>query len=90
MKEEGYDLSGKETSNAFDFYKQGKKFQYVIVVCEKETEEKCPIYPGSILRLHWDFEDPSRASGTHEQQLQVFRTIRDQIKRKVRCFTEVI
>ena len=90
MREEGVDLSGKSTNDAFEFVKSGKRYDFVIVVCDKETEEKCPTYPGTSHRLHWPFEDPSKATGSRDEQLQAFREIRDQIKRKVGSFVEVM
>jgi arsenate reductase len=36
--------------------------------------------PGSVQRLHWSFPDPSRAIGTDEERLAVFRRVRDQIR----------
>ena len=34
-------------------------------------------------RLHWSFEDPSRATGSDDQRLAVFQRVRDQIKRRI-------
>jgi len=89
MKEEGIDLSAKGTNDAFEFFKEGRKYDYVIIMCGKDTEEKCPTYPGSRERLHWPFDDPSKASGTDEAKLQVFREVRDNIRKKLECFVDV-
>jgi arsenate reductase len=35
---------------------------------------------------HWNFEDPARANGTYEQQITVFRKIRDEIAERIRRF----
>jgi arsenate reductase len=83
MAEEGIDLSGKKTNGVFEFYRQGRRYDYVVAVCSKEAEERCPFFPGVTRRLRWPFEDPSRAQGTHEEKLRRVRRIRDQIKRKV-------
>jgi arsenate reductase len=53
-------------------------FDYVITVCD-DANEACPFFPGARNRLHWSFEDPSRAEGTEEEQLAVFRSVRDRI-----------
>ena len=47
------------------------------------ANERCPIVPGSVKRLHWSFEDPSRASGDEAHRLAVFRRVRDQIRARL-------
>ena len=88
MKEEGIDLSGRQTNSVHDFHEQGRRYDYVITVCSKDAAERCPIFPGEGRRLHWPFEDPSRAEGTKEQKLLQVRWIRDQIRRRVLSFLE--
>lgn len=83
MKEEGIDLSAKHTNSVFEFYRQGRLYSYVITVCSKEAEERCPIFPGVNRRLHWPFDDPSSFAGTEQQKLEKTREVRDQIKAKV-------
>ena len=34
-------------------------------------------------RLHWSFPDPSRATGSEEERLAVFRRVRDQIHERL-------
>jgi arsenate reductase len=36
-----------------------------------------------VQRLHWSFPDPSRAPGTEEERLGVFRRVRDQIRERL-------
>ena len=71
LAEDGIDVSGKETHNVMSFHREGRRYDYVITVCSKETAERCPVFPGAgpTRRLHWPFEDPSQASGTHEEKL---------------------
>ena len=35
---------------------------------------------GATQRLHWSFPDPSKAQGDQEQQLAVYRQVRDAIR----------
>ncbi|MGD0585060.1 MAG: arsenate reductase ArsC [Oryzomonas sp.] len=88
MKEIGIHISGNQTKSVFDFFKHGVLFDYVITVCDAATAEKCPIFPGITKLLHWSFDDPSAAEGTHEEKLVVFRKIRDEIKTTVEAFIE--
>jgi arsenate reductase len=86
MKEIGIDISMNKTKSAFELYKQGLMFSYVITVCSKEAAEKCPIFPGVTKRLHWPFDDPSSFTGTKENILEKTRQVRDNIESKVKEF----
>ena len=55
----------------------------LVTVCD-DANERCPFVPGIRQRLHWSFADPSRATGTEEERLAVFRRVRDQIESRIR------
>src|SRR5918994_253975 len=82
MEEIGIDISEQE-SKTLDRYLQ-EPFDYVITVCD-DANEACPFFPGAENRLHWSFEDPSRAEGSEEERLAVFRRVRDGIKDRVQA-----
>ncbi|MFA6549328.1 MAG: arsenate reductase ArsC [Candidatus Margulisiibacteriota bacterium] len=86
MKEIGIDISGNKTKSAFDLYKQGKLYHYVITLCD-EAQERCPIFPGQAEKLHWGVDDPAAVKGDREEKLVKIRHIRDQIEEKVKDFT---
>jgi arsenate reductase len=79
MQEEGFDLSGKKPQSVFELFKNGRLFDHVITVCS-DTESQCPIFPGITRRWHMPFPDPSKATGTRDEQLTQVRTIREMIK----------
>jgi len=85
MKEVGIDISQNKTKSVFDFYKQGKRYDYVITVCDESQAGKCPVFPGTALtkRMHWSFDDPSGFQGALEEKLEKTRNVRDQIKQKI-------
>jgi len=83
MAEIGMDISPNKTKSVFDMWKRGEAFQYVVAVCDADSAEKCPIFPGVTKRLHWPFHDPSKVSGTQEKKLQKVRQIRDEIAAKI-------
>ena len=82
MKEIGYDISQNSSDSAFDFYKEGRLYDYVITTCD-DAEDKCPLFPGIQKRLHWPFPDPEKLEGSHEERLEGTRKIRDQIRSKI-------
>ncbi len=90
MKEVGIDISGNTTKSAFEFFKQGKLYNYVITVCDATAGERCPIFPGITKRLHWGFDDPSSLTGSEAEKLEKSRKIRDQIKEAVQNFIKEV
>ena len=88
MREEGIDLSDQQTNSVYDFYREGRSYDYVITVCSKDAGQRCPVFPGGGRRLHWPFDDPSRVEGTPEKRLSAVRRIRDEIRRQVLSFLE--
>jgi arsenate reductase len=86
MKEDGIDISGNPTNDVFEFFKQGKFFQYVITVCDESSSARCPVFPGLNKKIGWDFEDPSSFTGTQNEKLARTRVVRDKIKRFVLDF----
>ncbi len=86
MSEIGYDLSQNKTKSVFEMVKSSKTYDYVITVCDPEAAEKCPIFPGIVKREHWGFKDPSSFKGSDEEKLAFTRTVRDEIKAKIKDF----
>jgi arsenate reductase (thioredoxin) len=86
MKEVGIDISKNQTKNVFDFFKQGKHFEYVVTVCDEASGEKCPFFPGLVARIHWSFPDPSGFEGTYEEKMVNVRAVRDSIRKKIEEF----
>lgn len=80
MAELGIDISGQQ-SKTLDGY-LNEPFDDVITVCDTAAEA-CPIFPGATHRRHWSFEDPSKATGSEEEQLDIYRRVRDQIRSRI-------
>jgi arsenate reductase (thioredoxin) len=76
MREIGIDISGQQSKAVMSLL--GQHIPYVITVCD-DARERCPIFPRTYKFLHWSFDDPAAAEGTHDQQLAVFRRVRDEI-----------
>lgn len=83
MKEMGIDISSHRSKSVEEF--QGQEFDYVITVCDN-AKENCPFFPASTERIHRSFDDPAEAKGSDEEQLNVFRRVRDEIRKKLQNF----
>ena len=81
MAERGIDITG-HTSKTLDRFLD-QPWDDVITVCDS-AHETCPVFPKAGRRLHWSFEDPSKATGSDEAKLAVFRRIRDEIDARFR------
>ncbi len=57
-------------------------FDLVVTVCDSAAEE-CPVWLGVGKRLHIDFPDPAKATGSEAERMNVFRAVRDDIRRQV-------
>jgi arsenate reductase len=80
MAELGIDISGKESKTLARYL--GEPFDAVITVCD-QANEACPTFYGAKERLHWSFPDPSEATGTEDEQLAVYREVRDTIRTRI-------
>jgi arsenate reductase (thioredoxin) len=90
MGEVGIDISTNPTKSAFDLFKAGKLFSYVVTVCDETNAERCPIFPGHARRIHWSFADPAALQGSLEERLAMARVIRDQIRAQIVAWCEEV
>ena len=82
MKEAGVDISSGYPKSVSQFL--GQPFDYVITVCD-DADKNCPNFTGKVgKRVHIGFPDPAKATGTDEQKMAVFRTVRDDIRKRFR------
>jgi arsenate reductase len=83
MKEDGIDISGHTSNNVAEY--TGIDFDFVITVCD-HAKERCPVFPSTAKKFHYNFPDPAKATGTDLQIRQAFRETRDMIKEYCRKF----
>ncbi len=57
-------------------------FDLVVTVCDDAAGD-CPLWLGKGRRVHVGFPDPAKASGTNDEILAAFRSVRDEILRKI-------
>lgn len=78
MAEIGIDISPHRSKHLDQFLTE--QVETVITVCGN-ADQACPVFPGQMNRHHWPFDDPAHATGTEDEQLAVFRRVRDEIRR---------
>ncbi|MBI4024870.1 MAG: arsenate reductase ArsC [Verrucomicrobia bacterium] len=65
-------------------------FDFVVTVCGNANEH-CPVFPGKTRVVHVGFEDPPKLTANlpdGEEKLDVFRRVRDEIRRFVETLPE--
>lgn len=77
MGEIGIDISQHHSKHMNAFL--DREVETVITVCGN-ADQACPIFPGQVNRHHWGFDDPAHAQGSEEEQMAVFRRVRDEIR----------
>ncbi|WP_367873970.1 arsenate reductase ArsC [Luteolibacter sp. Populi] len=78
LAEIGIDISGHRSKHMDEFLSM--QVETVITVCGN-ADQACPMFPGQLNRHHWGFDDPAHATGTEDEQMAVFRRVRDEIRR---------
>jgi arsenate reductase len=90
MREVGIDISTNQTKSAFDLFKAGRLYSYVITVCDETSAERCPIFPGTARRLHWSFADPASFEGPRDERLSQTRAVRDEIHSRISAWCKEV
>jgi arsenate reductase len=87
MQEIGIDISeaAGHSSKGFETFTDEPPMDLVVTVCDEAAEE-CPFFPNARRQEHWSFPDPSQATGTEQERLAVFRSIRDLIAGRMAQF----
>lgn len=79
LNEIGIQHSG-ESKNISDL--PTTEFDQVITVCD-DAAENCPVWLGQGKRVHIGFPDPAKVTGTDEEIMEAFRSVRDDIEKRV-------
>ncbi|RJG22483.1 arsenate reductase (thioredoxin) [Paenibacillus thiaminolyticus] len=84
MKEAGIDIS-QHTSDVIDPVLLNRA-DYVITLCG-HADEHCPVISNKdVVKWHWGFNDPAKATGIEKKIMTEFRQVRDDIKARIEQF----
>ncbi|MDR9437733.1 MAG: arsenate reductase (thioredoxin) [Thiohalophilus sp.] len=80
MADAGVDIAQQESTRlTSDMLEHA---DYLVTVCG-HADENCPVLPANTRKAHWPLDDPAKATGSEDEIMQVFRTARDDIRRRV-------
>ena len=90
MAEAGVDISGQRSKHVDELL--DIPFDYVVTVCD-HANDRCPVFPAKVKRIHVSFEDPPRLAAnarSEEEALMHYRRVRDEIRAFVERLPEVL
>lgn len=80
LDQAGVDTAGCRSKSWDEFAAPGApEMRLVITVCDSAAAETCPYWPGSPVKVHWGYPDPSNAPGGDEGKRQAFELTRQAI-----------
>lgn len=85
MAEIGIDIKGC-TAKHYDIYKE-MDFDYVITLC-RNADHACKLAAGEARRLHLDFPDTPHTDFASNENIEIYRRVRDAIRETLRQFFE--
>jgi len=85
LDELGIDISGHRSKSVDTI--DPTSVALVVTLC---AEEVCPAFLGNARRLHWPLPDPAGAAGSDAERLDGFRSVRDEIARRLETLDELL
>ena len=80
LQKAGVATSGYRSKSWDEFTSgQAPRMRVVITVCDSAAAEPCPYWPGSPVKVHWGYADPSNAPGGDEGKRLAFELTRQAI-----------
>lgn len=78
MAEKGIDITTQRSKSVDTI--EPTSVDLVVTLC---AEEVCPTFLTAARRLHWGLPDPAAATGSEEERRAAFRSVRDEIERRL-------
>ena len=76
----GVDVAGCRSKSWDEFAAEGApRMRLVVTVCDSAAAEPCPYWPGSPVKVHWGYADPSLAPGGDDARRAAFELTRQAI-----------
>lgn len=82
LRHAGVDTTGFRSKSWDEFAEpDAPRMRIVITVCDSAAAETCPFWPGSPLKVHWGYADPSNAP--ESERAAAFARTRDAIAQRM-------
>ena len=80
LQNAGADTTGYRSKSWDEFVAaHAPEMRIVITVCDSAAAEACPYWPGSPVKVHWGYADPSNAPGGDDGKRLAFELTRQAI-----------
>ena len=80
LQNAGIDTTGYRSKSWDEFVgDRAPEMRVVITVCDSAAAEQCPYWPGSPVKVHWGYADPSNAPGGDDGKRLAFELTRQAI-----------
>lgn len=83
MKEIGIDISHQRAKSLNEI--ETGSVDLVVTLC---ADQVCPLFPGSPSQIHWELPDPAAEQSDDWARLEVFRNVRDDLRRRIEILIE--
>jgi arsenate reductase len=84
LTDAGVDTAGCRSKSWDEFAAPGAPpMRIVITVCDAAARETCPYWPGSPIKAHWGYRDPSNATGDDAAKLAAFELTRQALAYRI-------
>lgn len=80
------DITTKKTQGVSEVFQEAKTFDWIITVCDPESEKLCPVFPGPVQKLSWPFPDPTQWVGSPEELQGSIHNLAVSIEQKILDF----
>lgn len=61
----------------------------VLTVCANAAQERCPVFPGEALKVHWEFADPAAAMGNPDEIRAAFSATFFEMRERIASLMEL-
>ncbi len=80
LQQAGIDTAGYRSKSWDEFTGAAAPIMRVVItVCDNAAQETCPYWPGSPVKVHWGYPDPSNVGATDAEKRAAFESTREAI-----------
>ncbi len=90
LKRHGVSSFGLRSKSWNEFFGPGAPvMDFIFTLCDRDTKEICPIWPGTPVTVHWGMADPTAVRRGLTERTNAFRTTFCALQSRLRLFAEL-